>query len=657
MKKLLTLLLCLVLVASVAVFATACGDNGTSTGSTGSSDTAPQQQVTIVGVSAPASVGEWATNRGEQENEEMQFFKMTESYKVGDDNGFIFKPVVSCVAGKLPAPAPADLTFTYTLKVKEGEAFVDVDESTYLENVDTAACSFDFAEAAIGKTFTLTVTPNGLEAEKQNDSKYSASHTFEVIDGYNAYNAIDLAYISNYDLTMNITDRGHIQYGWKQFREDNGLTLDPNGINAIIMQCDIDLVKESFPGNFFYTKEEAVALGNAAYEGSVKDESGSSLYYRLVEDDESFAFIGNYYTLSVENMPYVYYGGTNEKIEFNQDGTVLRNSVVSHATLMRIEGVDAEDSTVSSALVKDVYLMGNSPKTSDQRVQGGLIFFKTQWTQAVMDNVISRCYFITAFGQRPKGYFHVSNLKCYDSFNSPFYNWACEDMTLDNCIVKDAGGPAVIVDAVKGEGVNSPKVIATNCDFNNPVTGEEAWFVMAKATSMIYMIKEIDQIPRMISAQIKQYTQAMGGDPSLVPTRTFIRKETVAGEEKTMMNMIAVVKDGGGSYGTDVAAYIEYNGRVLDYGKGQGSKSNSTNPAYNTVLATTLTQVAAGPAPVLETSAGSFVYFDGTTAVAPGEEYGIAMADMIKGDFLNIYYNSGSSFEGYIGVMFEYFAE
>ncbi len=674
MKKFMSLMLSLVMCGSLCTAFIGCDEGDEKEPDTntenpgGENPDKPEGEVAHVAVTLPSWVTEFQANSGEQgeTEKEKEFFVTKKSYKVGDDNPFIFKPSVECYAEgwEEEVATPADADFSYQVEVKGEDSAWTVDETMIdASTTVTKDGKFDFSENAIGKTLRLTVTPdiNGVtDAE-------SVSFEFEVVDGYNAYNDYDLSYISNYSKTNNLSGVGNgddepdNQYAWEAFREAKGLTLNPNDINAIIMHRDISLTKASFPEIFFYTAADLEGTPDAEYYvGSLKDQKDSGLYYRELENDKSFAFYGNYFSLDVSAVPAVLMGARNSdyasmKATFDDNGNITASDIISHATLMRIyakEG-DGWDKNKTSALVTDVDLRGNAAKSNGFKAQGGLIFLKTGKSDCTVDNVISHSYFITAMAQTVNTKATLNNMKCFDTFNSPIYNYGCEAMKMDNILIRNTGGPAIIADAyTKGSSTASPCIEATNFVFDNQLTGDENWFVMAGANNLI---PEIRGIGRLLKSQ---------------DIRSFVKADE-KDENVSWLKPICVVKDDGDKVRFEKNAYHPYiniNGNIMDFGAGAAAYNKTGNDAiHNYVLADTLNDYAvAQGAPVLETTGGGLVatdtkdlYYpkylgrDAIAQLAPGYTTTVdkEKANMSKGDCINLYYYNSKFC--LLGVMFE----
>ncbi|MBQ3495185.1 MAG: hypothetical protein IJA76_00650 [Clostridia bacterium] len=695
MKKLLTALLCMLLVFCLSFALTACGDNpadntgdGPSTSTPGGEDN--EGEIFVTGVNLPANIRAYLVNSGERENEDQQFFVLNSPYKVGDDNAFRFLPDTT-FEDELEIPVQVDEhEYTYVLEERTGETYSVLDE-TYLDAVDTIKCEFDFAEQAIGKTVRLTVTPTGLKEDQIDDPKYSAAFEFVVVDGYNVYEEIELGYMhyksataANNEGCRDITDANK---AWNEFLTENGYTRDPGSIKAIILHDNMNITAEDIPSHYLYSEEEIdnsniPAALRKYYYGSMKNAGAVGIYTRnLINDGDSFSVLGNYYTVDISQMPVIL-KMDNKSVEFDSNGMVVASSIASQSQLFMING-NLLKPEQRFAHFENFNIIGNSPKTNDKRAQGGLMFVKTENTTTTVDNVISKRVFITAAAKRA-GKLTVTNLKCYDSFSSPFHAWMARDgLYCDNVIAKNSGGPAIIVETAAPSVIDESfenhdvalisKVIATNCVFENWNDGTEAWYYMGlgeMAAAVMPQIKSLNAIPQGIAAQVN--AQMQQAYPGAEPINASFLKED---GEQQLFNVYCVVLDGkGGLAGAAQTAYVEINGNVIDYGTGAAYysnvsgtdhginlppvqdeyayKANSAAQYYGLTLAGTIGEAGVkGGAPVLESTGGSFLYWNGSQPIlGQNQEY----LPFVQGGALNLYYSIPGTGMGTVGLMFEY---
>ncbi len=637
--------------------------------------------LTVVGASEPGFYTTFKNNSMEKEHKEAEFFVLNKSYTVGDDNPFTFKPEVKYleydpIKGSVTEfyTAPSNANFSYSLDIKKNNVYEKADQTVYLETQNTKTCAFDFSPNAIGQTFRLTVMPTLGETVYD---EYKNSIEFTVIDGYNAYHDYELAYVSNYAEYKNSTElsEGNCQYAWTKFRADHGLTLNPMDIRAVILHSDMKLTENSIPENFFYTKELVNGRPNEKWlVGTLIDQKHSGIYHREVDADHPFSLIGNYFHIDGSKIPQTewMYTETDNNVTYDENGNITSSNIVSHVPLFRVNGRGLD----SQLTITDVNVSGNSQKINDFRMQGGFMFLKTEGTNSVLDNFITRACFITAMVQTRNTASDITNMKCYDTFNSPLYNWGCEDITLDNCIIKNSGGPAIICDAyMTDDDVKpiNPRIVATNCTFENPTAGDEAWFTMALGkqglgTMLVSGVKDLNTTYTATNG-LNSYVSTLKTAGINVNPRSFLKDVNGA----SMFNIYCIVKDDG----NDVAAangytpYISINGSVMDYGTGATKfEEPIKNEAHSTALANFIKEKGllgnsspSGAWYILETSGKDIATpglmgINGTTPNFPRATDQTSMlmevGKMLSGDTLNLYYNTGTT-TGMLGVMFELF--
>ena len=98
------------------------------------------------------------------------------------------------------------------------EIYQDVtSDLEYVESIDNVKCAVDFSSKAVGEVFKVAITPAGL-TEKQIDKidEYRVQFEFEVVDGYNVYNAKDLALYEN-------RTEGEVAEAWIKFKQENNI--------------------------------------------------------------------------------------------------------------------------------------------------------------------------------------------------------------------------------------------------------------------------------------------------------------------------------------------------------------------------------------------------------------------------------------------------
>ena len=218
-------------------------------------------------------VGEAGTAVYGEAEYEGQFFKEENpEYFAGDDNAFLYLPQVTVMdnetgvfftlerfrsVSSVTFKGEPDVLLT-AKKVADPSAnatgFYDGD-TLYVTSYDVKN-EYVFTPDAVGKTFVLSVLPSdSYELSRQ----FSAvSVTVTVVDGYNVYEAKDLAVIENSSIPERIET-------FAALKEEKGLT-DVNA-KAVVFQRDVRLTASDIPSAFTYTVKKPFSY----YEGSGED--------------------------------------------------------------------------------------------------------------------------------------------------------------------------------------------------------------------------------------------------------------------------------------------------------------------------------------------------------------------------------------------------
>ena len=451
---------------------------------------APTSQIYVYTVSPREEFVLYENNKGEKANKRTEFMNREMPYIVGDDNPWKVKPVVSFIeldveTGEIVNSEPVVESWTYSISLElinqETGEYTAVEEETYVDAINDMECTIDFSEAAINQAFRVTVVPQGLsEKQQQNVEDYTVQFEFMVSDGYNAYSALDLAYIENRG-TGNSTSGDE----WVNFKKEKGLDVEyaPAGI---YLHDNIEVTVKDVPQYFFYTKEEvAGAVDAARAEGSLKD--NKNIYLRYMEKDEIFMLHGNYFTISAASIPVV----VRENEQVTEEG-----AVISHTTFLRFES--ATDGEVKgTAVLSSLNLVGNAPRVEDAIKSGGLLFNKTEDVTFTAVNNIAYAWFIIYMPNVTNAPYVVESCKGYDSYNSLIYNWGSDTLLIQNSEFVGAGGPVIIqdhVDSTAADGGDIAKTIVKNSKLESYVSGTEGWFVGVGAAGIVPGIKQLDQL-------------------------------------------------------------------------------------------------------------------------------------------------------------------
>lgn len=626
------------------------------------------KKVVAYAVSLPNSFVAYNSNKANkggvetEADQQNEFFVWNESYMVGDDNNWVMKPIVTFVkfdldaSGNIVIPEsgePEEVTpksweyeiviYQYNPTTDKYDILVDNNDKTIIDSIDYINCAINFADSASNeeRAYQVKVTPKGLtENQTANKDKYTISFNIEVVDGFNAYNAKDLAYVNGVRtdyFTDKLGNKTYFDEAWNEFKEANGLVLNYNP-TRVILHNNIKITKDDLPSAFFYSAEEAAQYGaNGVRDYHVKDANGNIvetikvtiegslkdytyLYRRYMSANESFSLNGNYYQLDVSSMPLVVL----------EDGDVTAvGEVIDHSAVFKFSG----DSS-NHVEMKNLNFLGNANRSEIAIKGGGIILVKVEGLSATFNNNISRCFFITYFPEfcPSDAPVLVNKCKAYDAFNSFIYNWGTKALELRDCEMIGSGGPIIIQDHVyptNSDGGIPSSAKITNCTLEAYVAGTEGWFTLVGATTIVPSIKATNDL--------------------FVPFgRSFLKSNTESGE--TYMNLILVNKSGDAQSITAQkvkgAAQIVDEEKDLNYTFDYGTN----NPYLAAMLDNTFAKTA-----TFETSAGGFAYVgaSGSNTVlldAAGNvlsQASQATNAIYQGDYLTLYYNGMAVVLGY----------
>ncbi|MCL2751513.1 MAG: hypothetical protein FWE62_02020 [Firmicutes bacterium] len=442
-------------------------------------------------------------------------------YYVGTDNAFVMKPVATFrkIVGEryaaggtpiLPAsvlPADASVPLTVTVSEKAGEDWTALTGTalTGTVDVDSAACSFLFKAAAVGKTYKvrLAAVANYFE------------HIFKVVEGYNIQSKAELVMFDNRDVNkdesgeyMKIraldTDPGMID-PWADIRAGAGLPSSADISGRVILHRDIKLTKEDLPEMFFFADG---SMGNRIFP-----------LYRAIALDEEFEFIGNYFNIDASALPKITHHGNSP-----EPSTDALYNIESNSALIRFNGVghnnDSEDPLYrhdynsGTARIKNLSLYGNAPRGDDESFLGGIQGINCSTRLTYVTNVLSKTFHMNynfdasvldIDGNEVTGddgaYAYLGGLRSYDSFSNMLYCWKVDNIFAENCVFENSGGPCIIIaQPSTGDDVTPTAHITvftmdsyTLEHLNTTVSGTESWFTFNGGSAASMEIRRISE--------------------------------------------------------------------------------------------------------------------------------------------------------------------
>ncbi|MDR0934918.1 MAG: hypothetical protein LBM03_01260 [Erysipelotrichaceae bacterium] len=447
------------------------------------------------------------------------------SYKVGDDNPFIFFPNIVVYKGNgIDTQTLTSYHSIAEVEIKEGSEYrllVDGPDKANFVSVDTENSSFKFTEDAIDHSFRLTVLPDPTYYEY--DSLVTPkSFVVEVVDGYNVNNVAELSMLDNWSPL------------WAEYKAAHGLSMEEKP-NRIILHNDIVITKNDVPAGFFYSENDVTEArmpgcdqytgpdnaGKSSLIGSLKDYVG--VYTHNTPEGETFIFDGNFFNIDASTFPVIRKfrdaranewneaeGGHAELFALPGDGL---DAMANSGTFATSDPDDKEDDSPlpnldatipeqpktaqGNVIMRNMSFVGNGGLVVDgnrsELNNGGLIFSKTGAETVTWENVNTIKTFISFFSRDTIGKVAetVSNInycRAYDSYSTMVYYYASKNNYINNSVLKQSGGSLIICDEVWDKNTHTNRqsnLTTTNCELVSNVTGSEPWFTQHQATGAV----------------------------------------------------------------------------------------------------------------------------------------------------------------------------
>lgn len=457
---------------------------------------------TVLGVSDPTFVATYNTAKNS--------LGVDTPYYVGTQNPFKYDIQVS-VQYKKDSSIGMLTTFKMNVVVKmlDGDNYVELSDYDEYVTIDSLLHTIEFKESAIGKSFEIIASLDG-----DTDPERVSSFKFDVVKGYNVYNAYELSVIDN----LNAKNK------WDEIKGEHGLTNVST--DRVILHNNITVKAEHVPSIHFYKESEVKAndkdvLWGDPIVGSLKDHRSDLalgyIYYRHVEDGKSFTLDGNCFQIDASEMPLIY----RQEV----DGVALpretkETAITTHTAMFFIggkkdinTGTRQDNPNVAQISISELQFFGNAKKSANTTLSGGVIGFKLGYAKAnLVNNVVKSTYigFLTeGIGDYYESYeFKFDNCSITDAFQTLLYVWGCKAVYIDSCTLSGAGGPVIIADHVDNEPDDDPNggfpsniYVDTLKEEDEPksviesfVTGEEGWFQTYGATQQVGQLKTLDPL-------------------------------------------------------------------------------------------------------------------------------------------------------------------
>ncbi len=482
------------------------GGNGDGTGNVG---------YDVMGVSLPTSLAAFETNA-------QRFKDKTATYVVGDDNPFTFRLVLMILdENDNLVTNVTSYTSTSTVHLIEGttETLVNTDYVT----IDETKNTFDFTDAAIGKTFRITTRP--LYGVDTIEEECTRSWVVTVKDGYNVTNAKELNLMTNDNTEM------HERYKTESERllpenRQNALakafvdqqfgagyydTYGGDGLAGLIFHNDLSPTVADVPADYVIT---------SAVDGTPGFDDAFSVYDHYSYG--SFGIYGNYFSLNTSALPLL-----------SNDPGIVGTQVSSDSDVFGIDGdawknprsFDYKDfpCVIENLAMRDVNANENIPENSPKRMRG-LNGFDVSYLDMTMKNTIIEAYTISIvpcncsmrlnleqciMNNAWQNHLFVwthNNAQCATAVNdddpvyheAPWSHLTPIEINITDSVLTKCGGPVILTqkDGCGGAHNENAGVIVTvdtASELWSYVTGQEAWFVAYGKVEAATGLKALDQ--------------------------------------------------------------------------------------------------------------------------------------------------------------------
>ena len=584
-------------------------------------------------------------------------FKDSESpYFVGDDNLFYFylnviqldenDNIVDIDGKSIPTAAKVYLVDddgTETELTGDALAAMVAFDSPNTKN------SYDFTEAAIGKTFRLEIRPDD-ESSYVDAASVTKSHTVTIVDGYNIYKAWELNVMTN--VSRDITQECFGTEGAidqltvvDKFLKSKGVTR-PTTLASIVLHGNLYVQPGDVPPEYFYVDDKGVNQG-------MYDQLG--VFHRnLSPSEKKFEIYGNYFSVYSYNLHCV----TPNNVANNDDD-------FSSSALFKVRLSSDADNYIRNKKTKeafsefvvnirDIATRDNDPNSNDQtaseRHMRGLICYKVGETVTNMTNVNVDAFMTSLVLENAGSTLNLDKVKFYNAWQGHLFLWNTNEhqevfngineetwdyipnlvVNINDSLLAKCGGPVILsqtpdVDKPYNRTNGTEVIVDAESELWTYVTGQEAWFVA------------VNQV--QLAAQIKAMSPLVG--QAIGAGHGFTSKEYIKGVETINMVMVAMGNTGTSLEGTTSNASFTRDGVV-----GMMSHYPTNSKTFQTPQLDGAISMTGGAAPIFQTNAGGLACINAEMACQP------LNADFYKGegDYITLYYTAMGA-----GIMMEYY--
>lgn len=436
----------------------------------------------VIGFEKPASVSLYETNSSAT-GTRYAFTQTGKSYKVGDDNAFVFKPIITALSPEDDIVTLDYIACNFDLQVKNGSAFESVANKESVVTFNNQTFGFDFDSTAVGNTYKIVLTPSEHDLDE-------ISFVVEVVDGYNVHNTKELSVLDNNSKTKTI---------WADFKTANNI---PQNINpaSVVLHNNLSLSMNDVPAGYKYNQGDADSTAELV--GTLRNRK--SLYTRDTASNTTFNIHGNYFTIDAASIALV---DIEELQKIDPDAEAF-----GHSSLFSFGGDnhDNPETLQGNVIIENVKLLGNANRTENTDLVGGLIMVLNSANELTINNTVTMSFQTNLVSTDNEDNWEItstiSNSKWYDSFSNMCYYYGVKNNNIINSVLEGAGGPvlnAVHVDPADNPNSNYAEITVVNSKVETWVNGTEAWFAYNSATPIATELFAMDALIKQSSTWAK----------------------------------------------------------------------------------------------------------------------------------------------------------
>lgn len=598
-----------------------------------------------------------------------KFKIQNEDYVVGDDNPYYFYLNLLMLDANDEIISVDGKSFKSIIKVYlvdgNSERELTGEELLGYVTINAEDNSYDFTEAAIGKSFKLEIRPDSESvADLQSVTR---THTVKIVDAYNIYEAWELNFITNTDNTFE-SDNGALsqlalvrEFLAEKTKKTVSEVADiSNSIKGVVLHGNMDIKTNDIPDGYLYEYKNKNGVTKREFYDYIE-----VFCHAITPSNPTFTIEGNYYTVYSYNLPCVVETGVHKS---NSDS-------FSNSKLICLKGGGAIDANFNhknyQSYVRNTAFRDNDPNSNDQsaseRHMRGVSCFRLSYNVATVYNTNIDAYYVSMVPEADDLTINLDNVKFYNAWQGHLFIWnnnylqemiygeAGKDMepranyqnikiNITNSLLAKCGGPVILSQTDNKDKTynkySGADVVAVDSELYSYVTGQEAWFVAVGQTAMAGQILGMNQLVSLSS----------GGKAS------YLSDQFITGVNT--MNMV-MVNMGPGTDFTDRG----YQGTFTEIKNNPGGESvtinglnmtsNQSVAMYKAVMEQLIAMgyVDAMP-PFFQSSTGGTCFSDGATGC-----YGMNFSnyqqcapdpECFKGDYITLYYMG-------MGIMLEYY--